>query len=76
MKNLTSRQRSACGLAAALLLSAVLAGAYDFSTVKCMHGQLSGTRDGCVEMSLTGYGLIASIGTTAFFLIALIRRGR
>ncbi len=56
MKNLTSRRHSAFGLAAALLLNALLAGVYDLSTVKCMHGRLSGTRDGCVEMSLAGYG--------------------
>ncbi len=76
MTNLTSRQWRAFGLTAALLLDAILAGVYDLFTVKCMHGRMSGTRDGCMAMSLSGYALLASIGVTAYFLILLIRRRR
>ena len=76
MRNLTSRQRSALGLAGALLLDTILTAVYDLSTVRCMHGRMSGTRDGCMAMSLTGYGLIASIGITACFLISVVRRRR
>ena len=74
--NLTRRKRSAIGLAVALLLNIALVGVYDLSTVKCMHGRLSGTRDGCLAMSLTGYGLIASIGVTVYFLISLLQKKR
>ena len=74
--NWSRRKRSAIGLVVALLLNFALVGVYDLSTVRCMHGRVSGARDGCVEMSLAGYGLIASVGVTVYLATSLVRGKR